>query len=59
VGSANLDWGVIVAGSVVAAVVGVAAIWALVALLQRRAFHAFAPYCWAAGSLFLLYLAMR
>jgi undecaprenyl-diphosphatase len=59
VGNASLDWGVIVAGSVVAAVVGVAAIWALVALLARRAFHAFAPYCWAAGSLFLVYLAMR
>jgi undecaprenyl-diphosphatase len=58
-GGASLDWGVILAGSVVAGVVGVGAIWALVILLERRAFHAFAPYCWAAGSLFLVYLAMR
>ncbi len=43
-------------GSLVAAVVGVLAIWTFVAMLKRRSFHRFGPYCWTAGSLFLLYL---
>lgn len=51
--------GVMLTGSVVACLTGILAIRTLILLLQRRAFHAFAPYCWAAGSLFLVYLAMR
>ncbi|MBM4184264.1 MAG: undecaprenyl-diphosphate phosphatase [Gemmatimonadetes bacterium] len=56
---AGLDWGVLALGSVVAAVVGILAIRTLVALLASRSFHAFAPYCWAVGALFLIYLGVR
>lgn len=58
-GSAGLDWRVLVLGSVVAAVVGILAIRTLVATLANRSFHAFAPYCWTVGALFLAYLGMR
>lgn len=58
-GGSGLPTGLLLGGSVVACLTGILAIRTLVLLLQRRAFHAFAPYCWAAGSLFLLYLAMR
>ena len=44
------------AGAAVAAVTGVLAIRTFVALLGRRAFHLFAPYCWLVGALFLAYL---
>jgi undecaprenyl-diphosphatase len=56
---AGIGWGPVLAGSVVACFTGILAIRTLVIMLQRRAFHAFAPYCWVAGSLFLIYLAMR
>jgi undecaprenyl-diphosphatase len=56
---AGIGWGPILAGSVIACVIGILAIRTLVILLQRRAFHAFAPYCWAAGGGFLIYLAVR
>lgn len=46
-------------GGVAAAVTGVLAIRTFVALLGRRAFHWFAPYCWAIGAAFLLYLGVR
>ncbi len=38
---------------------GIAAIRSLVWLLRRQAFYAFAYYVWAAGGLFLLFLALR
>ncbi len=44
------------AGSIVAAVTGILAIKAFVALLARKAFHRFAFYCWALGAAFLFYL---
>ena len=44
------------AGSVVAAITGILAIKAFVALLARKTFHRFAIYCWALGLAFLLYL---
>ena len=44
------------AGSIVAAVTGILAIKAFVALLARKAFHRFAIYCWALGAAFLFYL---
>ena len=44
------------AGSIVAAVTGILAIKAFVALLARKAFHRFAFYCWALGVAFLFYL---
>ncbi|MGE0161190.1 MAG: undecaprenyl-diphosphate phosphatase [Gemmatimonadales bacterium] len=55
----GLTAGPLLAGSLVACVTGILAIRTLVLLLDRRAFHAFAPYCWAVGALFLAYLAMR
>ncbi len=43
-------------GSIVAAITGILAIKGFVALLERRAFHRFAIYCWALGAAFLIYL---
>ena len=59
VAGSGIDWSAILAASIVAAVTGILAIRTLVALLARRAFHAFAPYCGAVGALFLLYLWLR
>lgn len=58
-GASGLEWQVIALGSVVAGVTGILAIRTLVALLARRAFHLFAPYCWVAGIAFLAYLGLR
>jgi undecaprenyl-diphosphatase len=58
-GGSGVPAGLMLAGSAVACLTGILAIRTLVLLLQRRAFHAFAPYCWIVGSLFLVYLAMR
>ena len=44
------------AGSIVAAITGILAIKAFVALLARKTFHRFAIYCWALGAAFLVYL---
>ena len=44
------------AGSIVAAITGILAIKAFVALLERKAFHHFAIYCWGLGAAFLFYL---
>jgi undecaprenyl-diphosphatase len=41
-------------GAVAAAASGIAAIQFFVRLLRRQNFHAFAYYCWLAGSLFIL-----
>ena len=54
-----LDLGPLVLGSAVAAVTGILAIKAFVAMLERRSFYRFGPYCWAVGGLFLLYLFLR
>jgi undecaprenyl-diphosphatase len=56
---AGMPWGVLLVGSLVACLTGILAIRTLVILLQRRAFHAFAPYCWVVGSLFSIWLALR
>jgi len=45
-------------GGMGAAVTGVLAIWTFVAMLRRKAFHRFGPYCWLVGGAFLFYLAM-
>ena len=50
---------VLLVGGLVAAVTGVLAIRTFVAMLGRKAFHFFAPYCWIAGAAFLVYLRMR
>jgi len=55
-GGASLGAGPLVLGSVAAAITGVLAIRAFIAMLRKKSFHAFGPYCWAAGGLFLLYL---
>ncbi len=41
--------GPLAASGAAALVAGIVAIRLLVALLRRRAFHRFAPYCWAIG----------
>lgn len=45
-------------GAAAAAVIGVLAIWTFVAMLRRRAFHRFGPYCWGVGIVFLIFLAL-
>ena len=55
-GDPSLSTAALVAGSVVAAVTGVVAIRAFVALLARRAFYRFGIYCWVLGVAFLIYL---
>lgn len=55
----GLSVGAVVAGSVVAGVVGVLAIRTFVAMLARRSFHFFAPYCWGVGVAYLVFLALR
>lgn len=49
---------VVLAGSVAAGLTGVLAIRTFNAMLARRSFHFFAPYCWAVGALYLAYLAL-
>lgn len=46
-------------GGVAAAVTGVLAIRTFVAMLDRRAFWWFAPYCWGVGTLYLGWLVLR
>ena len=46
-------------GSAVAAATGVLAIRTFVAMLDKRSFHLFAPYCWLVGGAFLSYLWVR
>jgi len=58
-GGIGLATGPLILGSVVAAVAGVLAIWTFLAMLKRKSFHRFGPYCWGAGGLFLLYLLLR
>ena len=45
-------------GAVFALLSGVLAIWLFVRLLRSQAFYRFAYYTWAAGGLFLLWLAV-
>lgn len=58
-GGTGLATGPLILGSIVAAVAGVLAIWTFLAMLKRKSFHRFGPYCWGAGSLFLFYLLLR
>ena len=51
--------GLLVAGGLVAGVTGVLAIRAFNAMLARRSFHFFAPYCWVVGLLYLAFLWSR
>ena len=45
-------------GGVVAGLSGLAALWLFVRLLRSRRFHQFAYYTFAAGTLFLLWVAL-
>lgn len=49
-GAVQVDTGPLLGSFVAALISGVLAIRLLVALLRRKAFHRFAPYCWAIGS---------
>lgn len=59
VSGAALSGAVLLGGGLVAAVTGVLAIRAFVAVLGRHTFHLFALYCWVVGVAFLLYLRLR
>jgi undecaprenyl-diphosphatase len=59
VDGAAIRGGPLLYGSGAAALTGVLAIWTFVAMLRRRAFHRFGPYCWAVGASFLLFLTFR
>ncbi len=54
----GLTTSALLVGAVIAGVTGILAIRVFVAVLARRSFHLFAPYCWAVGALFLLYLGL-
>jgi undecaprenyl-diphosphatase len=58
-GGAAIDWGVLAIGGLTAGVVGVLAIRTFVAMLAKRSFPLFAPYCWAVAVAFLVYLGAR
>jgi undecaprenyl-diphosphatase len=53
------DVATLAVGAVFAAITGVLAIRTFVAMLAKRSFYLFAPYCWIVGALFLVYLAVR
>ncbi len=58
-GAEGLSAAVLVSGGLMAAVTGVLAIRTFVAVLARRSFHLFAPYCWLVGVAYLVYLTVR
>jgi undecaprenyl-diphosphatase len=52
----EVPWASLTVGGIAAAVTGVLAIRTFVAMLGRKAFHWFAPYCWVVGLAFLAWL---
>jgi len=52
----GLQAGALLIGGIAASVTGVLAIRTFIRMLQRQWFHRFAPYCWAVGAAFLLFL---
>ncbi len=58
-GAVTLPATVLWAGAIAAGITGVLAIRTFVAMLARRSFHFFAPYCWFVGAAYLIYLALR
>lgn len=58
-GAEGLSATVLVSGGLMAAVTGVLAIRTFVAVLARKSFHLFAPYCWSVGFAYLVYLTVR
>lgn len=57
-GTGGVSAAALAVGGVAAAITGVLAIRTFVSMLRHRSFHRFAPYCWAVGGLFLVYLAV-
>jgi undecaprenyl-diphosphatase len=57
-GGVDIGSGALLVGALAAGVTGILAIRTFVALLARESFHLFAPYCWAVGAGFLLYLGV-
>lgn len=55
-GGMGMDLGPLLLGSLAAGVTGILAIRTFIAMLKRKSFYHFAPYCWGVGTLFLLYL---
>lgn len=55
----TLSTSVVLAGAVAAGITGVLAIRTFVAMLARKSFHFFAPYCWAVGLAYLAFLTFR
>lgn len=58
-GAVSIPGGPLLGSFVAALVSGVVAIRLLVALLRRKAFHRFAPYCWALGSVTITWALLR
>lgn len=58
-GSEMLPATILWAGAIAAGITGVLAIRTFVAMLARRSFHFFAPYCWLVGAGYLIYLTLR
>jgi undecaprenyl-diphosphatase len=58
-GVSGPGWSALLFGGLTAGVVGVLAIRTFVAMLDKRSFYLFAPYCWIVGALFLAYLGLR
>lgn len=58
-GGSGLSTAVLIGGSIAAALTGVLAIRTFVAMLARRSFHFFAPYCWAVAIAYLIFLSVR
>lgn len=50
---------ILIGGGIMAGVTGVLAIRTFVAMLAKRSFHLFAPYCWVVGVAYLVYLSLR
>jgi undecaprenyl-diphosphatase len=58
-GLGGLSVAALTLGGAAAAITGVLAIRTFVAMLARRSFHFFAPYCWFAGAAYLVFLSVR
>jgi undecaprenyl-diphosphatase len=58
-GPEGLSTSVLLVGGLAAGLTGVLAIRTFVAMLARRSFHFFAPYCWAVGVLYLAFVTLR
>ncbi|MDE3001798.1 MAG: undecaprenyl-diphosphate phosphatase [Gemmatimonadota bacterium] len=58
-GPEGLSVSILLLGGIASGVTGVLAIRTFVAMLARRSFHFFAPYCWVIGALYLAFVTLR